>query len=133
MPTGSDERGTGPPLPDKRYFGIREVAELCGVRPHVLRYWEQEFPRLSPPRGGGNRRYYRPRDIHLIRRIRYLLWDCRYTIEGARRYLETGKPDPPKEETPVELLKELRAELAALLEELDRPPGSSGGPPSGRD
>ena len=123
----TDERGsrTGPgvPLPDKRYFGIREVAELCGVRPHVLRHWEREFPRLNPPRGGSNRRYYRPQDVHLIRRIRFLLWDCRYTIEGARRRLE----EP--EDAPAEVLRAIRGELAAIRDQLDRTvePGSREG------
>lgn len=117
--------GVQDPLPDKRYFGIREVAELCEVEPHVLRYWEEEFPRLAPARRGGNRRYYRPADVHLVRRIRYLLKDCKYTIEGARKQLD-AEADPAG---PVEVLRDVRRELAGILEELDRPPenGDGGG------
>ena len=105
-----------PPLPDKRFFGIREVAELCGVEPHVLRYWEEEFPRLRPLRRGGNRRYYRPADVQLIRRIRYLLRDCKYTIEGARRRLEDGDGAPAE---PGQVLREVRGELEGILRRLD--------------
>lgn len=110
--------GVEDPLPDKRYFGIREVAELCDVEPHVLRYWEEEFPDLAPLRRGGNRRYYRPGDVHMVRRIRYLLRDCKYTIEGAREQLAAGS-DPAG---PVEVLREVRRELTAILAQLDAPP-----------
>lgn len=111
--------GVQDPLPDKRYFGIREAAELCEVEPHVLRYWEAEFPRLTPVRRGGNRRYYRPDDVHLIRRIRYLLKDCKYTIEGARKQLQ-AEADPVG---PTEVLRDIRRELADILEELEGAPG----------
>jgi DNA-binding transcriptional MerR regulator len=104
------------PLPDKRFFGIREVAELCGVEPHVLRYWEEEFPRLRPLRRSGNRRYYRPGDVKLARQIRYLLRDCKYTIEGARNRLEKGQSAP---EDPVQVLHEVRGELEGILRHLD--------------
>ena len=109
--------GVEDPLPDKRFFGIREVADLCDVEPHVLRYWEEEFPRLAPTRRSGNRRYYRPADVRLARRIRYLLRDCKYTIEGARKQLRT-ETDPVG---PVEVLRDIRRELVTILEELDKP------------
>ncbi len=108
------------PLPDKRFFGIREAAELCAVEPHVLRYWEEAFPILQPERHGGNRRYYRPEDVCLARRIRYLLRECKYTIEGARKRLETDNGGAYE---PLHVLQEVRAELAAILQELDRGPG----------
>ncbi len=76
-----------PPIPEKLYFGIGEVAKLCGLQPHVLRYWEQEFSQLSPSKRRGNRRYYQRKDVVLIRRIRSLLYEQGYTIEGARRQL----------------------------------------------
>ena len=76
-----------PVIPGKRYFTIGEVSELCGVKPHVLRYWEQEFPSLSPLKRRGNRRYYQRHDVLLIRQIRSLLYEQGYTIEGARKKL----------------------------------------------
>ena len=110
--------GVEDPLPDKRYFGIREVAELCDVEPHVLRYWEEEFPDLAPLRRGGNRRYYRPADVRLVRRIRYLLKDCKYTMEGAREQLAAGEAAAG----PIEVLRDVRRELGAILDQLDGPP-----------
>jgi len=77
-----------PAIPGKRYFTIGEASELCAVKPHVLRYWEQEFPRLSPVKRRGNRRYYQREDIELIRRIRTLLYDQGFTISGARQQLD---------------------------------------------
>ncbi|MDC0947771.1 MerR family transcriptional regulator [Gammaproteobacteria bacterium] len=74
-----------PPIPAKRYFTIGEVSELCQVKPHVLRYWEQEFPQLNPVKRRGNRRYYQRDDVELIRRIRALLYLEGYTINGARQ------------------------------------------------
>jgi DNA-binding transcriptional MerR regulator len=84
------------PIPDKRYFTIGEVSELCLVKPHVLRYWEQEFPQLSPVKRRGNRRYYQRDDVLVIREIRELLYDQGFTIGGARQQLESdeNKPDP---------------------------------------
>lgn len=81
------------PIPDKLYFTIGEVGKLCQLRPHVLRYWEQEFNQLSPTKRRGNRRYYQHQDVVLIRRIRHLLYEQGYTIEGARQQLvsETSK------------------------------------------
>src|SRR6478736_9594996 len=80
-----------PPIPAKRYFTIGEVSELCGVKPHVLRYWEQEFTQLKPVKRRGNRRYYQHHEVLLIRRIRELLYEQGFTIQGARNRLrETG-------------------------------------------
>ena len=76
-----------PPIPAKRYFAIGEVAELCVVKPHVLRYWEQEFPQLRPMKRRGNRRYYQHHEVLMIRRIRDLLYDQGFTISGARNHL----------------------------------------------
>jgi DNA-binding transcriptional MerR regulator len=77
-----------PAIPSKRYFTIGEVSELCAVKPHVLRYWEQEFPQLKPVKRRGNRRYYQRHDVILIRQIRGLLYDQGFTIGGARQQLE---------------------------------------------
>ncbi len=77
-----------PTIPGKRYFTIGEVSELCAVKPHVLRYWEQEFPSLSPVKRRGNRRYYQRQDVVLIRQIRSLLYEQGFTIGGARQKLE---------------------------------------------
>ena len=76
-----------PPIPGKRYFTIGEVSELCAVKPHVLRYWEQEFPQLKPVKRRGNRRYYQRHDVQLIRQIRQLLYVEGFTISGARNKL----------------------------------------------
>ena len=79
-----------PPIPAKRYFTIGEVSELCGVKPHVLRYWEQEFTQLKPVKRRGNRRYYQHHEVLLIRRIRELLYEEGFTISGARNRLDTA-------------------------------------------
>ncbi len=82
-----------PPIPAKRYFTIGEVSELCGVKPHVLRYWEQEFTQLKPVKRRGNRRYYQHHEVLLIRRIRELLYEQGFTISGARNRLDVrGEP-----------------------------------------
>ncbi len=78
-----------PPIPAKRYFTIGEVSDLCAVKPHVLRYWEQEFTQLKPVKRRGNRRYYQHHEVLLIRRIRDLLYEQGFTINGARQRLET--------------------------------------------
>lgn len=78
-----------PPIPAKRYFTIGEVSELCGVKPHVLRYWEQEFTQLRPVKRRGNRRYYQHHEVLLIRRIRDLLYEQGFTINGARNRLDS--------------------------------------------
>src|SRR6186713_2735376 len=82
-----------PSIPAKRYFTIGEVSELCGVKPHVLRYWEQEFTQLRPMKRRGNRRYYQHHEVLLIRRIRDLLYEQGFTINGARHRLES-EPAP---------------------------------------
>ena len=88
-----------PPIPAKRYFTIGEVSELCGVKPHVLRYWEQEFTQLKPVKRRGNRRYYQHHEVLLIRRIRELLYEQGFTISGARNRLDEhevrGHTDSP--------------------------------------
>jgi len=78
-----------PPIPAKRYFTIGEVSDLCGVKPHVLRYWEQEFTQLKPVKRRGNRRYYQHHEVLLIRRIRELLYEEGFTISGARNRLDS--------------------------------------------
>ncbi|MBA5688785.1 MerR family transcriptional regulator [Rugamonas apoptosis] len=83
-----------PPIPAKRYFTIGEVSELCGVKPHVLRYWEQEFTQLKPVKRRGNRRYYQHHEVLLIRRIRELLYEQGFTISGARNKLDSRATDP---------------------------------------
>lgn len=82
-----DHNAELPPIPGKRYFTIGEVSGLCSVKPHVLRYWEQEFPQLKPVKRRGNRRYYQRQDVLLIRQIRALLYDQGFTIGGARQQL----------------------------------------------
>ena len=82
-----------PAIPAKRYFTIGEVSELCGVKPHVLRYWEQEFTQLKPLKRRGNRRYYQHHEVLLIRRIRELLYEEGFTISGARNRLDTARLD----------------------------------------
>lgn len=109
------ESASLPPIPDKRYFGIGEASELCGVAPHVLRHWEGEFSQLRPLRRAGNRRCYRPADVRCARRIRYLLYECKYTVAGARQCLEQGGGEAPRDAA----LREVRGELAELLRQLD--------------
>lgn len=86
--SGKPSQTTLPPIPAKRYFTIGEVSDLCGVKPHVLRYWEQEFSQLKPVKRRGNRRYYQHHEVLLIRRIRDLLYEQGFTIIGARNRLE---------------------------------------------
>src|SRR4026208_2204238 len=85
----SHTKGPLPPIPAKRYFTIGEVSERCGVKPHVLRYWEQEFTQLKPVKRRGNRRYYQHHEVLLIRRIRELLYEQGFTISGARNKLDS--------------------------------------------
>jgi len=85
---GRNSKVSLPPIPAKRYFTIGEVSELCGVKPHVLRYWEQEFTQLKPVKRRGNRRYYQHHEVLLIRRIRELLYEQGFTISGARNRLD---------------------------------------------
>ena len=115
-----------PTIPNKRYFTIGEVSDLCQVKPHVLRYWEQEFPDLTPVKRRGNRRYYQRHEVQLIRQIRALLYVDGFTISGARNKLETevsgttktaAKPAAVSEEMSIkELIRELD-EVAKLLGE----------------
>ena len=88
MESKANSKDSLPPIPAKRYFTIGEVSELCGVKPHVLRYWEQEFTQLKPVKRRGNRRYYQHHEVLLIRRIRELLYEQGFTISGARNRLD---------------------------------------------
>lgn len=113
-PSHNDEL---PVIPGKRYFTIGEVSELCCVKPHVLRYWEQEFPQLKPVKRRGNRRYYQRQDVLLIRQIRSLLYEQGYTIGGARqRMTEDAQPTAPKDSAPM--LREVIEELEGVLKVL---------------
>src|SRR3974390_18064 len=96
METNHSPKETLPPIPAKRYFTIGEVSELCGVKPHVLRYWEQEFTQLKPVKRRGNRRYYQHHEVLLIRRIRELLYEEGFTINGARNQLDTNLGAPSR-------------------------------------
>ena len=103
-----------PVIPGKRYFTIGEVAELCDVKPHVLRYWEQEFPQLKPVKRRGNRRYYQRHDVLLIRQIRSLLYDEGFTIGGARQRLEgEGAKDDVSQSQ--QIIRQTLVELEDLL------------------
>jgi DNA-binding transcriptional MerR regulator len=107
-----------PPIPPKRYFTIGEVSELCAVKAHVLRYWEQEFTQLRPVKRRGNRRYYQHHEVLLIRRIRELLYDEGFTIHGARQRLEhdqNGEGAQPAAANQTSAPANLRSELAAIL------------------
>ncbi|MHB1352886.1 MAG: MerR family transcriptional regulator [Thiobacillus sp.] len=108
-----------PPIPAKRYFTIGEVSELCAVKAHVLRYWEQEFTQLRPVKRRGNRRYYQHHEVLLIRRIRELLYEEGFTISGARQRLEHDADSAPSPEaagaTAGVDVGELRSELTAIL------------------
>ena len=108
-----------PAIPAKRYFTIGEVSELCGVKPHVLRYWEQEFPALKPVKRRGNRRYYQRQDVLVIRQIRSLLYEQGFTIGGARQKLggEEARVDVSQSQ---QIVKQVRLELEELLKVLRR-------------
>jgi DNA-binding transcriptional MerR regulator len=155
-PSKHDVRTPLPPIPAKRYFTIGEVSELCGVKPHVLRYWEQEFTQLRPMKRRGNRRYYQHHEVLLVRRIRDLLYEQGFTISGARNRLgealngrrktdaagpgvpapgeapETLEAAPPEEagapfaQAPAAGLDAVRAELLAALELLRPESGARG-------
>ncbi|WP_263080276.1 MerR family transcriptional regulator [Endozoicomonas sp. Mp262] len=114
-----------PVIPDKRYFTIGEVSELCRVKTHVLRYWEQEFRQLNPVRRG-NRRYYRRNDVILIRQIRNLLYDQRFTIDGARCQLEGRKKTQEYDiKHYQQIIRQIIAGLEDVLDTLDGIPTSS--------
>ncbi len=119
-----------PPIPAKRYFTIGEVSELCGVKPHVLRYWEQEFTQLKPVKRRGNRRYYQHHEVLLVRRIRELLYEQGFTISGARNRLDgrgheivtpddiapiLARPEPAEPQVDVALVRAELLDILALL------------------
>jgi DNA-binding transcriptional MerR regulator len=108
-----------PPIPAKRYFTIGEVSELCDVKPHVLRYWETEFPTLKPVKRRGNRRYYQRHDVLMIRQIRGLLYEHGYTIGGARQRLE-GETARAENTMSVQIIRQVRQELEEVLQLLKR-------------
>ncbi|SAL36782.1 MerR family transcriptional regulator [Caballeronia humi] len=112
-----------PPIPAKRYFTIGEVSELCGVKPHVLRYWEQEFTQLRPVKRRGNRRYYQHHEVLLIRRIRELLYEQGFTINGARNRLDShgranGAEADEADEMKVEASPQASVDVEALRKEI---------------
>ena len=119
-----------PPIPAKRYFTIGEVSDLCGVKPHVLRYWEQEFTQLKPVKRRGNRRYYQHHEVLLIRRIRELLYEEGFTISGARNRLDNSLGGEEKAEAPARNgrgngahgvdVTAIKRELRAVLDQLQR-------------
>jgi DNA-binding transcriptional MerR regulator len=108
-----------PAIPGKRYFTIGEVSELCGVKPHVLRYWEQEFPQLKPVKHRGNRRYYQRQDVLMIRQIRSLLYEQGFTIGGARQKMsgEDAREDVTQSQ---QIVHQVRLELEDVLQLLKR-------------
>ncbi len=110
-------------IPAKRYFTIGEVSRLCSLKSHVLRYWEQEFPQLQPNKRRGNRRYYQRHDVELICRIRHLLYDQGFTIDGARQQLMQPAEQPATATTPVNKtqLAQLREQITAVRQLLDTP------------
>ena len=115
-PSNNDEL---PAIPGKRYYTIGEVSELCAVKPHVLRYWEQEFPQLKPVKRRGNRRYYQRQDVLVIRQIRALLYEQGFTIGGARNRLEGEEAREDVTQT-QQIVRQMRTELEELLKTLRR-------------
>jgi len=116
MPEANPKGGTDdlPPIPGKRYFTIGEASDLCAVKPHVLRYWEQEFTQLSPTKRRGNRRYYQRQDVLIIRQIRSLLYDQGFTIQGARQKL--SGPDASDDTSQTrQLIRQTVLELEDVL------------------
>ena len=107
-----------PPIPDKRYFTIGEVEDLCSVKQHVLRYWEQEFEQLEPTKRRGNRRYYRQKDVMVVRQIKSLLQEEGYTIAGARSQLSTDKKQDNGKNQRISELEEIIKELQEAIKEL---------------
>ncbi len=111
-----------PAIPAKRYFTIGEVSQLCAVKPHILRYWEQEFSQLRPVKRRGNRRYYQHHEVLLIRRIRELLYDQGFTIAGARNRLSKGSDTNFDQDASVRLtgaeLQSIRSDLKAISDQL---------------
>ena len=111
------DAGPLPSIPAKRYFTIGEVSELCGVKPHVLRYWEQEFTQLKPVKRRGNRRYYQHHEVLLIRRIRELLYEQGFTISGARNKLDS-RNDHDDAELELGVTPQSGLDLASIRQEL---------------
>ena len=104
-----------PDLPDKLFFSIREVSDLCGVEPHVLRYWETEFRHIRPVKKGGNRRFYRHRDIYAVLQIKHLLYNLNFTIRGAKKRLMSGDLNDIVEQHDAQTsLKNIREELVSI-------------------
>ncbi|MCY3752231.1 MAG: MerR family transcriptional regulator [Gammaproteobacteria bacterium] len=108
-----------PAIPSKRYFTIGEVSDLCAVKPHVLRYWEQEFPQLKPLKRRGNRRYYQRQDVILIRQIRSLLYEHGFTISGARQRLSGDEAREDSNQS-QQIIRQLCAELEKVRDLLRR-------------
>lgn len=131
MENKANSRDSLPPIPAKRYFTIGEVSDLCGVKPHVLRYWEQEFTQLKPVKRRGNRRYYQHHEVLLIRRIRDLLYEQGFTISGARNRLDESTGSNARNAAKAEAaemaaaaqaavdMKVIRQELCGILEMLN--------------
>lgn len=117
--TSSSLNAALPAIPEKRYFAIGEVSDLCQVKPHVLRYWEQEFPQLKPVKRRGNRRYYKYHDVEIVRQIRSLLYEEGFTIGGARKQLKDHARDQSKSsgeiQSSAQKLTEIRQEIEALI------------------
>ena len=133
MPDNSRAKADLPPIPAKRYFTIGEVSDLCAVKPHVLRYWEQEFSQLKPVKRRGNRRYYQHHEVLLIRHIRDLLYEQGFTINGARHRLDSEAVEPRAAARPAHSATSvavpvpptpaaLREELAQIRQLLQIPP-----------
>ena len=125
MSTRPDQKTVLPPIPAKRYFTIGEVSELCGVKPHVLRYWEQEFTQLKPMKRRGNRRYYQHHEVLLVRRIRELLYEQGFTISGARNRLGGGRtPGEPDHDSALaadrDTIDVTQPDVGALRDDLER-------------
>jgi DNA-binding transcriptional MerR regulator len=109
------------PIPDKFFFSIGEVSQLCDLKPHVLRYWEQEFPQLAPSKRRGNRRYYQRDDVLTIREIRSLLYEQGYTIEGARARLSSKQnKDKMPDQRAKDLLAKIVSDLESVLGDLEK-------------
>ncbi len=108
-----------PPIPAKRYFTIGEVSDLCDVKAHVLRYWEQEFQQIKPVKRRGNRRYYQRQDVIMIRQIRSLLYDDGFTIGGARQWL-AGRAAKDDNNQSQQIIRQVRTELEEILHILKR-------------
>lgn len=116
------QKVTLPPIPAKRYFTIGEVSELCGVKPHVLRYWEQEFTQLKPVKRRGNRRYYQHHEVLLIRKIRELLYEQGFTISGARNRLDGVEEKAEKPRANVEVTQAAALATQTLIAEEAKSP-----------